>query len=59
MQFHAEPGIILARRFGIAASLRLTQGCSWIWEIALGGVSAKVKLSTGRLVRPKGRWDVG
>ena len=43
MQFHAEPGIILARRFGIAASLRLTQGCSWIWEIALGGVSAKVK----------------
>jgi hypothetical protein len=43
MQFHAQPGIILARRFGIAASLRLTRGSNWTWGIALNGVSAKIQ----------------
>src|SRR3954464_11832796 len=43
LQFHAQPGIILPRRFGIAASLRLTRGSSWIWEIALNGVSVKIQ----------------
>ena len=27
-----EPGTILTRRFGEAASLRLTRGSSWIWK---------------------------
>ena len=31
------------RRFEQVASLRLTRGTSWIWEIALNGVPAKVQ----------------
>ena len=34
IQFRAEPGTILTRRFEEAASFRLTPGSSWILEIA-------------------------
>ena len=55
MQFHAEPGIILAMRFGIAASLWLTRGFSLDLGIALNGVSAKVQPYGHSSARPKMR----
>jgi hypothetical protein len=42
--------IILTRRFEEAGSLRLTRGSSWIWGIALNGVSAKIQPL--RLIQP-------
>jgi len=32
IQFRAEPGTVLTRRFRTATSLRLTRGSSWIWK---------------------------
>src|SRR5205814_5880285 len=54
IQFRAEPGTILTRRFEEAASLRLTRGSSWIWGIALNGVSANIEPL--RLIQPCPRY---
>ena len=43
IQFRAEPGSLLTRRFEEAASLRLTRGLQLDLEIALNGVSAKIQ----------------
>ena len=50
IQFRAEPGTILTRRFEEAASLRLTRGLQLDLEIALNGVSAKIQPL--RLIQP-------
>ena len=50
----AGAGTILTRRSGTAASLRLTRGSSWIWGIALNGVSAKIQPL--RLIQPCRRY---
>ncbi|PYJ72809.1 MAG: hypothetical protein DME75_03445 [Verrucomicrobia bacterium] len=43
IQFRAEPGTVLMRRFSAAASLRLTRGFQLDLAIALNGVPAKIQ----------------
>src|SRR5438034_10679113 len=50
---------ILTRRFHNSGLALVDSGLQLNLEIALSGVSAKVKLSTGFSRRPKMRWNLG
>jgi hypothetical protein len=53
IQFRAEAGTILTRRFGRSLLTSADSGSSWIWGIALTGVSANVQPRVAYSAVPK------